>query len=231
MWQLAALFVGKELLFPGPVSVAGQFVQMAGMPLFWRSAALSLGRVLAGFLAGAAAGAALAVLTAAFSWADLLISPAIRVIRAIPVVSFILFIMLWLSTGLVPGVCAGLMVLPVVWENVRKGIGETDPLLLECARAYRFTPLKTARLVYFPSVLPYFASSCATSLGLAWKSGVAAEVISQPKLSIGLEMYKTKLYVEPAGLFTWTIVVIVLSFLLENLLSILFLRMERGRRG
>ncbi len=230
VWQLVALFVGKELLFPSPASVVGQLLQLAATPLFWRSAGLSLGRVLAGFLAGAAAGAVLAVLTAAFPWADLLLSPAIRVIRAIPVVSFILFIMLWLSTGLAPGVCAGLMTLPVVWGNVRKGIDETDPLLLECAKAYRFTSVKTARLVYFPSVLPYLASSCATSLGLAWKSGVAAEVISQPKGSIGLEMYKAKLYLEPAALFAWTAVVIVLSFLLENLLAGLFRRLERGRR-
>ncbi|SBW10201.1 conserved membrane hypothetical protein [uncultured Eubacteriales bacterium] len=231
VWQLAALFVGKELLLPGPVAVGEQLLHMAGTSAFWQSAALSLGRVLAGFLAGAGTGAVLAVLTAAFSWADLLFSPAVRVVRAIPVVSFILLIMLWLSTGMVPGVCAGLMVMPVVWGNVRKGIGETDPLLLESAKAYRFTPLKTARLVYLPSVLPYFASSCVTGLGLAWKAGVAAEVISQPKRAIGLEMHNSKLYLETPSLFAWTVVVIALSFVLENLLSAFFLRMERGRRG
>ena len=58
--------------------------------------------------------------------ADLLLSPAIRVVRATPVASFIVLVLLWVRTGLVPGVISGLMVLPVVWENVRRGIGETD---------------------------------------------------------------------------------------------------------
>lgn len=230
VWQLAAQSIGQALLLPGPVPVLRQLLELSGTGLFWQSALYSLLRVLSGFLAGAAAGGLLAALTAACPWADLLFSPAVRVIRAIPVVSFILLLMLWLTTGLVPGVCAALMVMPVVWGNVRKGIGETDPLLLEAAKAYRFTPAKTVRLVYLPSVLPYFASSCVTGFGLAWKAGVAAEVLSHPKLAIGLEMQKSKLYLETPALFAWTVVVVALSFLLEHLMTALFKGLERGRR-
>ncbi len=231
VWQLAALWVGKELLLPGPITVVVRLFELAGTALLWQSALLSVGRILAGFAAGAVAGALLAALTSACPWADLLFAPAIRVIRAIPVASFILLIMLWLSTGMVPGVCAGLMVLPVVWGNVTKGIAQTEPLLLEGARAWRFGRLKTVRLIYVPSVLPYFASSCATGLGLAWKAGVAAEVLSQPKLAIGLEIMNAKRYIETPSLFAWTAVVILLSFLLENVLSMLFRRMEQRREG
>lgn len=229
VWQLVAQFVGQTLLLPGPGVVLAQLLELGGTALFWRSALYSLLRVLSGFLTGAAAGALLAALAAALPWVDLILSPAVRVIRAIPVASFILLLMLWLSTGTVPGVCAGLMVMPVVWGNVRKGIDETDPLLLEAAKAYRFTSVKTVGLIYLPSVLPYFASGCITGLGLAWKAGIAAEVLSHPKLAVGLEMQKSKLYLETGALFAWTVVVILLSFLLEQMLSILFRKLERGR--
>ena len=119
-------------------------------------------------------------LTCASRWADVLLSPAVRVIRAVPVVSFILFVLLWTRRGLVPVVVSALMVLPVVWGNVGRGIRETDPKLLEQAGALRFSRLKTVRLVYLPSVRPYFLSAVVTSLGLAWKSGVAAEVLCRP---------------------------------------------------
>ena len=223
--------MGNEFLLPEPGVVAVRLAELAGTALFWKSAALSLLRVLIGFLAGAVVGALLAALTAVSRWADMIVSPAVRVLRASPVVSCILLIQLWVFTGRVPGVCAGLMVLPVVWENVSKGIRETDPLLLEAARAYRFGSWKTARLVYLPSVLPYFASSCATGLGLAWKAGVAAEVLCLPRLAIGLEMQNSKKYLETPDLFAWTAVVILLSFVLENLLGRLFRQMERGRRA
>lgn len=224
------LYGGKELLLPSPVSVGVRLLELAGTAPFWQAAALTLGRVLFGFLGGAAVGAFLAVLTALSHRAEWLLAPAVRVMRAIPVASFILLLMLWFSTGLVPGVCAGLMVLPVVWENVAKGIRETDLHLLEMARAYRFHWGKVIRLVYLPSALPYFASGCATGFGLAWKAGVAAEVLSLPRLAIGLEIRNAKLYVETPTLFAWTVVVIFLSLLLEQGFAALFQRVRGGWR-
>ena len=84
------------------------------------------------------------------------------------------------------------------------------------------------RLVYIPSVLPYFASGCSTALGLAWKSGVAAEVLCQPRLAIGARLYGAKITLEMPELFAWTIVVIVLSLLLEYALGAAFRRLGRG---
>ena len=127
-------------------------------------------------------------------------------------------------------IVSGLMVLPVLWGNVCKGISQTDGQLLEAARAYRFGRWKTLRLVYVPSVLPYFASGCATGLGLAWKAGVAAEVLCQPRLAIGTQVYRAKITLETPDLFAWTAVVIVLSFLLEYALGLLFRRLGRGAK-
>ncbi|MEG1879203.1 MAG: ABC transporter permease subunit [Pseudoflavonifractor sp.] len=221
--------MGKDLLLPTPLAVMQTLLQLVVTPGFWQTAGVSLVRIFTGFLGGTLLGALFAALTCSFSWADLLLSPAIRVIRATPVASFILLVLLWVKTGLVPGVCAGLMVLPVVWGNVCKGISLVDPQLLELARAYRFGRWKTLALVYIPSVLPQFAGGCATGLGLAWKAGVAAEVLCLPQTAIGLQIFNAKRYLETPALFAWTAVVILLSFLLENAFGRLFRRLERGR--
>ena len=175
-------------------------------------------------------GGLLAAACAVFRPARLLLSPAIGVIRATPVASFIILLLLWVTTGLVPAVCAGLMVLPVVWGNVYRGIAQTSPLLLEGARTWRFgAGGKPCGWCICPSVLPYFASGCSTALGLAWKAGVAAEVLCVPKLAIGSQVYYAKLYLETPSLFAWTITVLTLSFLLDRIFGALFRRMERGR--
>ena len=230
VWQLAAFFVGESLLLPSPAATLHRFFQLVGTPRFWQIVTLSLLRIFGGFLAGAGLGAVLGGLTTASRWADALLSPAIRVMRAIPVASFILLLQLWVFKNGIPGLCAALMVLPVVWQNVSRGLRETDPLLLEAARAYRFGPWKRVGLVYLPSALPYFASACASGLGLAWKAGVAAEVLCRPSLAIGEEIFSSKFYFETPSLFAWTAVVIFLSLLLENVLSLGFRRLERGRR-
>ena len=227
VWQLAALSVGADLLLPSPLSVLRVLGELILQPLFWQSAGLSLLRIFLGMLSGTVLGAGLALLTSAWAWADLILSPAIRVVRATPVVSFILLLWLWISRTNVPSVISALMVLPVVWGNVTKGIAQTDPLLLEFARAYRFGRWKTLRLVYVPSVLPYFASGVNTAMGLAWKSGVAAEVICLPRMAIGTQVYYAKLYLETPSLFAWTAAVIVLSFCLERLVARLLRRAGR----
>ena len=110
------------------------------------------------------------------------------------------------------------------------GAWQLAAIWVDTVYTYRFGRWKTLRLVYVPSVLPYFASGCATGLGLAWKAGVAAEVLCQPRLAIGTQVYRAKITLETPDLFAWTAVVIALSFLLEYALGLLFRRLGRGAK-
>lgn len=224
-WQLCAFLIdrhvsgrGNELLLPYPATVLAALVRLAGEAVFWETVLASLWRILVGMAAGTLLGALLALLTCASPLCDRLLSPAVRVIRATPVASFILLILLWTDRNFVPAIIAGLMVLPVVWANLSRGIRETDRQLLEFARAYRFSPWKTVCLIYLPSLRPYFLSAVTTAMGLAWKSGVAAEVLCLPKRAIGTQISNSKLYLEIPDLFAWTAVVVALSLILERLI-------------
>ena len=217
-WQLASLAVGRELLLPGPRRVGESLLALAGTADFWLSVGATLGRVFLGLLWGSAAGAALAVLTHFSRWADRLISPAIRVVRATPVVSFILLVYLWVTRWAIPWVIAGLMVLPVVWGALSAGLDSVDEKLLELAQAYRFSGPKTLRLVYLPSLRPHLSAGLLTAFGLAWKSGVAAEVICPPAQAIGARIQQARLGLETADLFAWTLTIVALSLTLEVLL-------------
>ncbi len=228
---LGVLARGRAFLLPAPAAVFATLRDLVAAPLFWRTTGATLLRIFGGFAAGVALGAAIAVLTTASRRADLLLAPAVRVVRATPVASFIILVLLWVRTGRVPAVISALMVLPVVWGSVSAGIRQTDPQLLELASAYRFGRGKTLRIVYLPSVLPYFASGCRTALGLAWKAGVAAEVLCLPPLAVGTQVYYSKIYLETPALFAWTLAVIALSFLVEWGLGAAFRRMGEGRRA
>lgn len=230
VWQFGAWQVGRELFLPAPLTVLRRLVELSGTGVFWLTAALTLGRVLLGMVWGTVLGCALAVLTAFSRWLDTILSPAVRVVRATPVASFILLVFLWMDRDQVPVIIAALMVLPVVWGNVTRGIRECDPKLLEMARVYRFSHWKTVRLIRLPAVRPYFLSALTTSMGLAWKSGVAAEALVWPKYAVGTQIYNTKLYLETADLFAWTLVVIVFSLALERFVTGLLRRGGGGNK-
>ena len=217
VWWGVSAWVGQELLVPSPVSVVRRFFQLAATALFWRSTAVSLLRIFCGTLAGIILGTVCAWATSRFPPADWLLSPAIRVVRATPVASFIILVLLWVKTSRVPGVISALMVLPVLWESVSSGVKAVDPQLLELAKAYRFSRRKTLRYIYRPTLRPYFSAGMNNAIGLAWKSGVAAEVLCLPKAAIGTQVYYSKIYLETPSLFAWTAVVILLSMALEKL--------------
>lgn len=215
-WGLAA-WVGQELLVPSPTAVLRRLGELAGTPLFWQSVGVSLLRIFCGALCGVVLGTLCAAATCRFRTMDRLLSPAIRVVRATPVASFIILVLLWVRTGAVPGVIAALMVLPVMWQSVSAGIHAADPQLLEMSRAYRMGRARTVRYVYLPALVPHFTAGICNAIGLAWKSGVAAEVLCLPRAAIGTQVYYAKIYLETPSLFAWSITVIVLSLLLEHL--------------
>ena len=227
LWQGISMIVQQEIVFVSPVQVFQRLFTLVGTGDFWHVTSLSLGRIFFGFLMGTFIGVALAILTTRFSIFHELFSPVLSVMRATPVTSFIILAFFLLAKADIPGFVSILMVTPIVWKNVAEGISQTDGQLLEMAKVMHVKPFTVVGKIYIPSVKPYFNAACLTAIGLAWKAGVAAEVITNPTSGIGAKMYQAKVDLEMADLFAWTIVVIVLSVFCETCFSYFIKR--RGR--
>ena len=201
IWQVGCLDGGPAAAASRAGAGGKRLLSMSAEPEFWQAACLTLGRVVAGFSLGAAAGFLLAVCTYHSVLLDVLLAPAVRVVRAAPVASFILLCMLWMKSGVIPAFIAGLMALPIVWENVSQGLRTVDPQLLEMAQLFGMGREKTFFLIQLPSAFGYFRAACVTSMGMAFKSGVAAEVPCQPKQAVGTQLYYSKIYLETDAQF------------------------------
>ena len=200
---------------------------LAATALFWQAVLTSLGRIVAGILTGLAAGSLLAVLTHFIPPLYTLFYPFITVIRSTPVASFVILLYIWIGQDTLPIFISVLLVLPVVWANLHEALGGVDADLLEMAHVFRLSPWRRLCRIYLPSLIPALAASCRSSVGLAWKAGIAAEVLVVPALSIGRYLFEAKLYLETTDLFAWTIPVTLLSLLLERLMLRLMALAER----
>lgn len=216
LWQIAAGAIKEEILLVSPFSVAQRLVQLACTGEFWLTVAGSMLRILVGFLAALVIGTLLAAATNCSSICYALFYPIISIIKATPVASFIILALIWLTSGKIPVFTAFLIALPLFWQNVSNGITAVDKNLLEMAEIYRLGRVRTLTEVYVPSVLPYFSAACNTGIGMAWKAGVAAEVLANTKLSIGGNLYNAKIYLETPDLFAWTAAIVIFSMVLEK---------------
>ncbi len=227
IWQIIATVVDQELLLPSPLSVVIRLGEFLITPSFYETVALSLLRVLVGMLCGIAIGIAGGLLCALFKPAKSFFAPMLAIIKSTPVASFIILLVLWLSKDITPTVISAIMVLPIVWANIETGIGETDRALIEMSKMYGMSKMSRVGAIYIPTVYPYFLSSMRSSLGMSWKAGIAAEVLLQPLISIGKQIFESKYMLETTDLFAWTAVVVILSVIIEKLLVLVFSRTSK----
>jgi len=218
LWALLYLLVGRSILLPSPLQTLSALIQLSGAASFWLAILLSLLRVMAGFVLGIIIGVMLAVISCNWRFAKQLLSPLLSVIKATPIVSFILLALVWLKIGQIPVFTSILVVLPIVAANVSSGIRTTSAQLLEMGQAFNLTKKTMLKEIYLPSIRPYFAAAANISIGLAWKAGIAAEVLCTPLNSIGRGLYNAKIYLQTDQLFAWTVVMITLSMVIEKLL-------------
>ena len=113
------------------------------------------------------------------------------------------------------------MVSPLIWQATNDGLKNTNIKILEMAHVYNISKIKTVFLIKLPSIIPNLITTCVNSLGLAWKSGVAAEVICLPKISLGTLLWQGKGNVNFDEVYAVTLTVILLSIIIEFLLKFL----------
>ncbi len=229
VWYLLAVILDRALVLPTPDAVLKTLLLLVPTSDFWLASAGSVVRIFFGLVLGVACGVVLAALCSANRLCNAIISPLVSVIKATPVASIIILMLFVMAKGAVPVVAALLMVIPIVFGNVKKGIASVPAELSEVAKVYGFGFGKRLRYLILPAVFPYFSAACRSALGLAWKAGIAAEVICYPKYSIGANLNNAKVYLESEELYAWTIVVIVISVLIERgVVSLLDLLMKKG---
>lgn len=219
VWQGIYIFVNKEILVSSPITVMKNLFYLITQYEFWKISLISTLRMGLGFLSAVIIGTIISLLTYRYSILKEILSPILNIIKATPIVSFIILVLIWIPSGIVPTFISSIMVIPVVWVNISKGIENIDKEILEMAKVFNISKWKKLTKIVGPSIMPYFIVACNVGVGFAWKSGIAAEVIGNTKFSIGSQIYASKIYFETSFLFSWTIVVILISIGLEFLIK------------
>lgn len=216
VWHIGSLAINSSMILVSPTKVAETLVLLIVSPQFWEITIFSFIRISGGFFLGILMGCILAAVSERFIFIKQLICPIVFAVKSVPVASFIILALLWFSSENLSVFISFLMVFPIIYTNVCKGIEETDIKLLEMADVFEITGIKRIGYIYIPEILPFFRAGCSLAIGLCWKSGIAAEVIGIPKGSIGEQLQQSKVYLETSELFAWTVVIVIVSLLFEK---------------
>lgn len=217
IWEGVYLLIGRDIYFPSPVSVVKTFFVLLAKQATWTIIGMSIYRTLYALLASAVLGVIFGVVCGRSRALYDLINPLIVVLKSTPVVSVIIIAIIWFRSTDVPIFSGFLMCFPIVFTATVAGIRGTDPKLAEMCSFYKVGRFEKLKSLYLPSARPYINASVVSAIGICWKAVAAAEVLSMPRLSIGANLYFAKTALDPALLFAWTAIIILLSFVFETI--------------
>lgn len=218
LWQFAHTYVGEAILLPSPLNVIQKLYTMLFESQFWSAVFGSLGRITIGFISACIVGVIISALSYRFKLIKILIEPLMMIIKAIPVVSFVILALVWINSKNISIFISFLMVVPIIYTNVLKGLENMDKELLEMTAIFKVSNIKKVLYIYIPSVMPFFVSGISIGIGFCWKSGIAAEVIGLPSNSIGENLYNAKIFLDTTSLFAWTTAMIIISIIYEKII-------------
>lgn len=164
---------------PPPATVLDAAVQLAQSGDLWIHVAISLQRVLLGFAIGSVTGLAVAAVVGLTRAGDILLSPSLAAVRAIPSLALVPLLMLWMGIGedsKVTLIAIGAFF--PVFTTVSAALRQVDPQAVEMARSFSLRGFDLFRTVQLPAVVPSIMSGLRLGLAQAWLFLVAAELLA-----------------------------------------------------
>lgn len=215
-WEIAALLIHQRILLVTPVAVARRLCTIWRVEGFARAILFSFYHIAGGFLLGLILGCLLAYLAAKHPVVETLLWPWMATIKSVPVASFVVICLIWLSARNLSVFISFLIVIPIIYQNVLEGLRAENREMQEVATVFQLPWRKRFRYIELPKLRPFLLSACRVTTGMAWKAGIAAEIIGVPNGSIGKMLYTAKIYLDTDDLLAWTVIIVVISVVAEK---------------
>lgn len=226
IWHLGAVALNKPFILPTPLET----LKAAGILLkdldFFKALVGTLSRVLIVTFISTCLGILMGMLSGKFRFIDYLLAPLMLLIKTIPTIVLIVYVVLWMSGYWAPVFVTVLITFPVIYGNVLEGYRNIDKKLLEMAHVFRLSRFKTLSQITIPSIKPYIQSGVLTIASLSLKVVIASEVLSQTKDSMGRSFQIARINIETQTVLALALVTVGLALVLEYVSRWLLGRMK-----
>lgn len=169
---------------PSPSAVFAAAVDLIQRGQLANHILISTQRVLLGFVIGSLLGVLAGALLGLFRAADVLLTPTIGALRAVPSLAWVPLLVLWI--GINEDSKVTLITIGAffpVFTTLYLGLRHVDRNLVEAARAFGLNGVRLLTTVQLPAVVPALFSGLRLALAQSWLFLVAAELIAS---SMGL---------------------------------------------
>lgn len=180
LWSLLhRLEVFPASLLPGPVEVAGAWVQALTSSAYWAVLGETITGALVGLAFGTAAGIPLGIVTGRFAAAELSVRFLVDFGRAFPAVALVAVLVLMLGRGLeVKAVLVFVAVVFIILLQTQHGVRSVSASIVETTQAFRIRGGLFVRKVLLPSAAPSIMTGLRLAASVAVLVTISTEVLT-----------------------------------------------------
>lgn len=215
LWDLSAKITNDNFLMPSVKETAVALYRIVISGDFFTFILIAFLRVFAGLALGVFTGVFIAALCYKFDVLKTVVSPIMSIMKATPIACIIVLLWIRFNYTQIAVLVVLLMVTPIVWQNVYDGLNSIDGGMLEVTRVFELSAWQKIKVLFIPSVLPYLLPAVITSVGMAWKAEIAAEIMTYSNIGELIRDFKTVTF-DTAAIFAWTIIIVAFSILFEK---------------
>ncbi|MEI0537778.1 ABC transporter permease subunit [Brachyspira pulli] len=220
LWFFISLKINSEIVFPNILTIIKKLIEIILEKSFYKDLFLSLIRVFITFILSFLLAIIFGILSGIFSSIRYMLMPIINFIRTIPTIPLILVAIIWFDNNTVPIFVSMLVIFPIMYDAVVNGIINVDKNLIEMSLSYNVSLKNQIISLYIPSIKPYILTAISQSMGITWKSILAAEILALPSLGIGSKLYESHLYLDTVSLFAYCLIAVIFNGIFEIIIRL-----------
>ena len=224
LWQGYSISVGNPTLMPSVPDVMIRLWDLLQSSSTYVTLLTSLGRLGISLAMAIVLGTSLGLLSGVSEALEAFLKPIIVSVRTLPVISIIIVFLILFGNTTTLYLIVLLLLFPIIYQAVMDGVKHTDPLLVDVVRLdSNHWNIDVLKRVYLPLSIPFLRTAVIDAVGLGFKVLIISEYIAQTKVSIGREIYESKVNLAFSDVFAWTLLllgyVLLMELLVERILS------------
>ncbi|MFV0503989.1 MAG: ABC transporter permease [Lachnospirales bacterium] len=238
IWELATdvFHIMPDYSLPSPVKVFRSFIDKftnrnPDNGTLTQHILTSLKVALSGYFLGAFVGVPLGICMAWYKKIDLFVTPLFDLIRPVPTIAWIPLMILWFGIGL--GAKSAIIFVSAFVPcviNSYAGIKQTSPVHLWVARTFGASKREMLFTVAIPTALPLIFTGLRISLGTAWTSLCAAEMLAANR-GLGYMIQLNRQLGRPDLIIVGMLTIGSIGALLAYLLGLVEKKLVKGGRA
>jgi len=221
LWYFSAWRIGNDILLPYPHQVFLSLLHYFKDPVFWKSALLTTGRVLSGFMVSLILALIFSILSYLNDTVRRLLEPVVTILRTIPNVSYMILALIFLGAEGSVAVITCMILFPVLFNGLFNCLLSEPQNLRDVEALYPASLSDRLFLKILPQLKMEILRTGKTAASLGFKVGVMAEILGQVRMGLGRRINYAKASLDTSGIMALTIVMILISILIDRVFTIL----------